>query len=130
VDEALEAERLAKKETQASTGSSEGTAYRAKICESVYKSKGDNGFVAPTKVLEPFESVFLNSTSYYTNLNPDEFERLLKTYLESDEIATDSLKLNSKKYKMKFQTVQDKTRGPLDVEIKIFENIDEETQND
>ena len=55
---------------------------------------------------------------------------MLKSYLESDEKATDSLKMNEKKYKIKFQTVQDKTRGPLDVEIKIFENVDEESQND
>ena len=40
------------------------------------------------------------------------------------------MKISEKKYKIKFQTEQNEDRGPLDVEIKIFENMDEETQSD
>ena len=37
----------------------------------VHKSKDDVGFVEPLKSMEPFDSVFLNSMSYYTDMNPD-----------------------------------------------------------
>ena len=50
---------------------------------SVFRSKGEEGFVAPFKEgIEPFESIYLNSTSYYTNMNPDNLESMLKSFLE------------------------------------------------
>ena len=55
----------------------------------------------------------------------------LATFLkDNDAPAFESYIPNEKKYKMKFKTVQKEEHGPLDVEIKIFENTDEETQND
>lgn len=50
---------------------------------SVFKSKNDEGFAGPKKEgIEPFESIFDNSTSYYTNINPDNLEEMLVNFLE------------------------------------------------
>ena len=74
-DAALEVERQEKKASTTTSINPSGKSHRSAETLSIFRSPGEQGFAAPLKDgIEPFESVFLSSTSYLTNINPDNLE--------------------------------------------------------
>jgi hypothetical protein len=62
--------------------------------------------------------VFLASTAYLSNMNPDDLENIIKNFLTNiDEEAFETLKIKEDKYKIRFHTIQDTNLGPMDVTI-------------
>ena len=56
-------------------------------------------------------------------MNPDDMEKILRKFLNTYDLdATTDLVMNEDKYKIKFNTVQDTKKGPIDVIIQVFSN--------
>ena len=105
---ALEAERKDKK-ARVSSSDKKGSNYRGKIEDgSCFKSPGEEGWVDPKKELEPYENVFLASTAYLSNMNPDDLENIIKNFLTNiDTEALEVLVIKEDKYKIRYHTIQD-----------------------
>ena len=107
-NQALNNEREARKVHKLNNHGDQTGSHRDKAFDTCFSSEGDQDFELPKKTdIELYEPESLNSTSYYTNMNPDAFEYILFKFLTDtqDKVAIDSLKISESKYKIKFETI-------------------------
>jgi len=82
--------------------------------------------MGPSKMLEPFEQAFSNSTAFFSTYNPDMIEEALVKVLRKEKIEP---KVSPKKYKLTFTRVcQDENTGePQHVKMCVrILRVDEE----
>ena len=62
-------------------------------------------------------------------MNPDDLENIIENFLkDNDTEAKENLIVKEGQYKIKYNTIQDKHAGPIDVVIQVFSNEAEETK--
>ena len=126
-NKALNDEREARKVQRLNNHGDQTGSHKDKVFDTCFRSVGDEDFAEPNKAdIEPYEPASLNSTSYYTNMNPDAFEYILYKFLTDtkNQEALNSWKSNESKYKIKYETIQKDDTTPLYIEIKIFKTDD------